>query len=72
MNRFRNILEWQFFGVCTMLGQHLGIAISKIRLWFIYVSFATFGSPVIIYFIVSFLMNIKHYVLLRKRNVLTE
>ncbi len=70
MRNFRNFLEWKIFGVCTHLGEKLNISISRIRLWFIYISFLTFGSPVILYFIVAFWMNIKNYILSAKRNPL--
>jgi len=70
MDRFRNLVEYQVFGVCSYLGERFGIATSKIRLYFIYLSFLTFGSPVIIYFIVAFWMNIKRYMLIGRRNPL--
>ena len=46
MNRLKFFIEWQVFGVCTKIGQKLGIASSRIRLWFIYISFLTMGEPV--------------------------
>lgn len=70
MKRIRNILEWQLFGVCTHLGEFFHISILRIRMWFIYISFLTFGSPVILYFIVAFWMNIKQYILSARRNPL--
>ncbi len=44
-----------------MLGEKLGIASSSIRLSFIYVSFLTFGSPVILYFVLAFWMNVSKH-----------
>ncbi len=49
------------FGVCTFLGERMGIAISSIRLYFIYVSFLTFGSPIIFYLIMAFWLNVRRY-----------
>jgi phage shock protein PspC (stress-responsive transcriptional regulator) len=66
----KDFIEWQAFGVCSSIGDRLGVATSRIRLWFIYISFLTMGSPVIIYMILAFIKNIKHYVLLRRRNPL--
>jgi len=60
-------LEKQAFGVCTFLGEKLGIATASIRLFFIYTSFLTMGSPIIIYLSIAFLMNI-HKHLRRKRS----
>lgn len=66
----KNFIEWKAFGVCAAIGERLGIASSKIRLWFIYISFLTLGSPVILYMILAFWMNIKNYVLMHRRNPL--
>ena len=68
MNRFKNFIEWQAFGVCSAIGEKLGIATSRIRMWFIYISFLTVGSPVIIYMVIAFLMNLKKYAKAAKRN----
>jgi phage shock protein PspC (stress-responsive transcriptional regulator) len=58
------------FGVCTAIGERLGIASAKIRMWFIYISFLTLGSPVLIYMVLAFWMRIKKYILLGRRNPL--
>lgn len=70
MNKIREFLEINAFGVCTAIGDKLGIASSKIRIWFIYISFLTLGSPVLLYMILAFWMNIKNYILAGKRNPL--
>jgi hypothetical protein len=54
------------------MGERLGIATSRIRMWFIYISFLTLGSPVIIYMVLAFWMNIKRYILAGKRNPLNN
>lgn len=70
MNKLRNFLELRAFGVCTYLGDKLGIASGKIRTWFIYISFLTIGSPILLYMIVAFWINIKQFILSEKRNPL--
>ncbi len=70
MNRLRYFIEMQAFGVCTAIGARLGIATSRIRMWFIYISFLTMGSPLIIYMIMAFWLNIKKYILFARRNPL--
>ncbi|MGC8749493.1 PspC domain-containing protein [Hydrotalea sp.] len=70
MNKVREFLEMNAFGVCTAIGEKLGIATSRIRMWFIYISFLTMGSPLIIYMILAFWMNIKEYILNARRNPL--
>ncbi|UAY51352.1 PspC domain-containing protein [Ferruginibacter albus] len=68
MNRFRNFIEWHVFGVCTAIGEKFGIATTTIRKYFIYISFLTIGSPVVVYFFVAFWMNIKRYIMNARRN----
>ncbi len=70
MRKFREFLELHAFGVCSAIGEKLGIASSRIRMWFIYISFLTMGSPVIIYMILAFWINIKKYIYSAKRNPL--
>jgi len=70
MKQFKNFIEWQAFGVCAAIGERLGIATSRIRMWFMYISFLTFGSPIIVYAILAFWMNMKRYILAARRNPL--
>jgi phage shock protein PspC (stress-responsive transcriptional regulator) len=70
MKRFKQFVEWQVFGVCSYIGEKMGIASATIRKYFIYISFLTMGSPVIIYLFVAFWMNIKQYILSARRNPL--
>ncbi|MDX1938413.1 MAG: PspC family transcriptional regulator [Flavihumibacter sp.] len=70
MKRLKQYIEWQVFGVCSYLGEKMGIATSTIRKYFIYISFLTMGSPLIIYLFVAFWMNVKNYVLSARRNPL--
>lgn len=53
--------EQKAFGVCQWLGDKLGIRTTTVRMYFIYLSFFTFGSPVIIYFILAFFLENKRY-----------
>src|SRR5882762_3823688 len=70
MNKLKQFIEWQAFGVCTAIGEKMGIATSRIRTWFVYISFLTMGSPLIVYFVLAFWMNIKRYILSARRNPL--
>ncbi len=69
MKTIKLLLEKQLFGVCTLIGQKLGINTSRIRLYFIYISFLGLGSPVVIYFIIAFWLNLKNYIIEHKRSV---
>jgi phage shock protein PspC (stress-responsive transcriptional regulator) len=70
MNKLRSLVEYNLFGVCSYLGEKFNIASSKIRLYFIYLSFLTFGSPVFFYFFLVFWMNMRRYMQNMKRNPL--
>lgn len=49
-----DIFEKQAFGVCSWLGERLGVRAQRVRLNFIYLSFLTFGSPIFIYLVLMF------------------
>ena len=68
MDNLKGFLEVRAFGVCSFIGDLMGIATSKIRLFFIYITFIAMGSPIIVYFSLAFLINIGRYIRLRKRN----
>ncbi|MGD1841256.1 MAG: PspC domain-containing protein [Thermonemataceae bacterium] len=70
MKRLQTFLELQAFGVCTRLGEKLGLATSSIRLFFIYLSFLTFGSPIFVYLALAFVMSMRKH--LRKRTTVWE
>ncbi len=70
ITRLQYFFEHHAFGVCTRLGEKLGIATSSIRLFFIYASFLTFGSPIIIYLALAFVMNMRKH--LRRRSTIWD
>ncbi len=70
MKNIRELIELHVFGVCAAIGEKMGIATSKIRMWFIYISFLTLGSPVLLYMILAFWLNIKNYIYSARRNPL--
>jgi len=68
MNKLKSFVEWNAFGVCSAIGDRMGIAPSRIRLYFIYTSLLTMGSPIIIYLVLAFWRNMRNYVKATKRN----
>ena len=56
-----NYFERRAFGVCEWLGKKVGVNPSIIRRAFIYFSFITLGSLLLIYFILAFILDIKDY-----------
>lgn len=61
-NKIRAFVESNIFGVCTKLGEKMGVSIESIRLFFIYSSLLTLGSPVIIYLSLAFLIRIREHI----------
>jgi phage shock protein PspC (stress-responsive transcriptional regulator) len=59
--RIKHLVETGAFGACSWLGDKMGIASSRVRLFFVYASFLALGSPVIIYMIIAFWVNLKNY-----------
>ena len=54
--------EKQSFGVCTYLGERFNMSISKMRLFFIYISFLSAGFPIIFYFLAAFALDVRNYI----------
>jgi len=68
MNRLKDFVEWNAFGVCSAIGNRMGIATSRIRQYFLYLSVLTVGSPIVIYMVLAFWMNIRRYIKAARRN----
>lgn len=62
MNKWNTFWEFQWFGVCTKLGEKMGISSSSIKKFFIYISFLTYGSPIIIYLALAFIIDMRRSV----------
>ena len=70
LKKIQHFFQEHAFGVCAWLGERLGIATSSIRLFFIYASFLTLGSPVIIYLTLAFVLNMRKHLRRDKMSVL--
>ncbi|MCC7297422.1 MAG: PspC family transcriptional regulator [Bacteroidia bacterium] len=62
-------IEKSAFGVCSYLGEKMGISTGRIRMYFIYTSCLTLGSPVLFYLIAAFWLNVKRYMVEKKTSV---
>jgi len=65
----RDAIEMSVYGVCSYLGRKMSIPSKKVRLFFIYTSFIALGSPIIIYLILTFVLNLKHMVKTKRNPV---
>jgi len=71
LEKIRNIIERYSFGICSTLAHKMGLKTGIVRMYFIYLSFITMGSPLVIYLIAAFWINIKTY-LRRGKNIVFE
>jgi len=55
------LIEKKCFGILEALGVKLGLSTGRIRLYFIYVTCLTLGSPIVVYLFIAFWQNFKHY-----------
>lgn len=54
-------IELRAFGVCDWWGEKLNIDTNSIRVYFIYLSFLTLGSPLVIYLVMAFILKNKKW-----------
>jgi phage shock protein C len=59
--KFRYLVENQLFGVCSRLGEKMNFSAGSVRIYFIYASFFTFGSPIIIYLVLAFWLEVRKH-----------
>ncbi len=67
----KDLVERRAFGVCQYIGEKMRIAPAEVRKYFIYVSFIAMGSPLVIYLVVAFWMNLRRY-MRRGQSILWE
>lgn len=56
------LVEQRAYGVCERLGEKLEMPTKDIRLFFIYASCLTIGSPLIVYMILAFWMKLRRII----------
>lgn len=66
---FRHRIEHEWFGTLTRYGSRLGIPVSKLRVFFIYSTFATAGFFFLIYLGMAFTLWVKDMFITRRPNV---
>lgn len=62
IERIRDYFERIGYNVCFRLGRRLHLNPEIVRLYFIYISFVTLGSPILIYLFLAFWLRFKDYV----------
>ena len=69
INNLRHRAEREWFGVLTRMGAKLGIPVTKLRVFFIYSTFATAGIFFLVYLGLAFSLWIKDMFILRRPSV---
>lgn len=76
MNLFQKItlfFELRSFGVSAWFARKIRVDVSRVRLFFIYLSFIGLGSPVILYLMMAWILEHKHiFKFQRKRKTIWE
>ena len=69
ITNLRHDVEKEWFGTLTRYGSRLGIPVSKLRVFFIYSTFATAGVFFLIYLGMAFTLWVKDMFVTRRPNV---
>lgn len=69
LENIRHRFEREWFGVLTRFGARLGIPVTKLRVFFIYSTFATAGFFFLFYLLLAFLLWVKDIFIVRRPGV---
>lgn len=69
VNQIRNYFERHGFYVSSRLADKLGMRAKNVRLFFIYLSFATFGAWFAVYLVLAFFLKFKDMVYAKRTSV---
>lgn len=69
ISRIRYFFERNGFYVSTRIADRMGMRVKSIRLFFIYLSFATFGVGFALYLTVAFWLKLKDLVYTKRTSV---
>ena len=67
--QIRNFTENEWFNVISRFADKLGIRVAKLRLIFIYLSFATIGLTIVGYFMMLFFFWVKDCFVIKRKSV---
>ncbi|WP_026315455.1 hypothetical protein [Riemerella columbina] len=69
LENIRHRMECEWFGVLTRMGSKIGIPVSKLRVFFIYSTFATAGIFFLLYLGMAFTLWVKDMFIIRRPSV---
>ncbi len=59
--RIKEFFEQQAYGVCEWWATKFNVDTNSIRVYFIYISFLTLGSPLLVYLAMAFILKNKNW-----------
>lgn len=68
-DNIKHNFERRWFGVLTRMGSRLGIPLAKLRVFFIYSTFATLGITFLLYLGLAFMLWVKDILIVKRPNV---
>jgi phage shock protein PspC (stress-responsive transcriptional regulator) len=69
IDSLRHFFEKHGFAVSSRFADRLGISVSNVRLFFIYISFVTLGFSFGIYLTLAFLLRLKDMIYTKRKSV---
>lgn len=69
INNLRYFLEQRGFNVSSRLAERIGMRVSSVRLFFIYLSFFTLGLGFAVYLTLAFLARLKDLIFRKRASV---
>jgi phage shock protein PspC (stress-responsive transcriptional regulator) len=69
ISSLRHFFEKHGFAVSSRFADRMGIQVSNVRLFFIYISFVTLGFSFGIYLTLAFLLRLKDMIYTKRRSV---
>ena len=69
MNRIKTFFGISIFGVCAYIGNKLQIPSRYIKMFFIYSTFLTTGSPILLYLTIAFLLRLRDYIKTKRNQI---
>lgn len=65
----RHFFQKHGFDVFSRIGDRLGISVSNLRLFFVYISFVTLGVSFAVYLTFAFLLKLKDLIYTKRKSV---
>jgi len=69
VNYIKELFDAKAYGVCEWWGTRFNVSTNAIRVYFIYLSFLTLGSPLVVYLAMAFILKNKSWFKPKKNTI---